>query len=214
MKFKTIFSFVMLLSATLLAEELEFRFADGLELYIYDSNVAPENNQILSNYHNTQYVIDGEGYIQLGSFGRVKIAGLTVDEATELLLEKFSPYGKNLNIIVIPMIRIVLRGEFNQSGMYRFSPTTSLWEVIEQAGGMSSSFAQENMYIIRQGDILYRDFQEALYVGTSLQEIGIQSGDEIIAPRINRISFNAVMRYVNFFASLILLYYALRDEER
>jgi protein involved in polysaccharide export with SLBB domain len=130
---------------------------------------------------------------------------------TNILKERFRAYGKDLTIIVTPMIRLVLKGEFGKSGMYRFSPNTSFWDVVAEAGGMSNSLAAENMYVMRRGEIIYANFIESLNSGTSLQELGLQSGDELIAPRINRISFNSIMRYVNFFASLILLYYALNE---
>ncbi len=212
---KLLFVLVILFQTTVLsADELKFRLADGLALFIFDNNSSPDGNRILSRFHNTEYIINGDGYILLGSLGKVKIVGLTVEQATEVLYEKFEKYGKNLTIIVEPMIRVILRGEFGQAGMYRFNPSSSIWDVIAKAGGMSSSFAMDNMYIIRRDDILYKNFKDALYVGTSLAEIGIESGDEIVAPRVNRISFNSVMRYVNFGASLILLYYAIGDESR
>ena len=202
-------------SVNLLAEE-EFKFnnADGLKLLIYDNNIEPSQNKLLSNFHDSEFIIDGDGYIQLGSFGKLYIAGKTVDQTTKLLEEKFRPYGKNLTIIVTPLIRLVMKGEFGKTGMYRFSPNTSFWDAVAEAGGMSNSLAAENMYLLRNGEVVYANFMEALYAGVSIRELGIQSGDELIAPRINRISFNSLMRYVNFFASLILLYYALTDKRR
>ena len=95
-----------------------------------------------------------------------------------------------------------------------FSPNTSFWDVVSEAGGMTNSLAAENMYVIRHGEIVYAEFWDSLYRGTSIRELGLESGDELIAPRINRISFQAIMRYVNFFASLILLYYAVNDNNR
>ena len=70
------------------------------------------------------------------------------------------------------------------------------------------------MYVMRHGEIIYAEFWDSLYSGTSIRELGLESGDEVIVPRVNRISLEAIMRYVNFFASLILLYYALNDNNR
>ncbi len=192
----------------------EFRFqkADGLKLLIYDDYMAPASNKILANFHDIEYVIDGDGFLQLGVFGEIYVEGLTVHEVTELIREKFRKYAKDLTIIVTPMIRLVLKGEFGKNGMYRFSPNTSFWDVVAEAGGMTNSLAAENMYIMRDGDIIYADFIKSLTTGASLNELGLKSGDELIAPRINRISFNAIMRYVNFFASIILLYYAISNK--
>ena len=195
-------------------EEFHFSYADGLKLLIYDNSIEPAQNKLLSNFHNTEFIIDGEGYIQLGSFGQVYLVGKSVSEATKYLEDKFKPYGKDLMLIVTPMIRLVMKGEFGNTGMYRFNPSISFWDAVSEAGGMSNSLAAENMYLFRNGEIIYADFMSALYSGVSLSELGIQSGDELIAPRISRVSFNSLMRYVNFFASLILLYFALTDKQR
>jgi protein involved in polysaccharide export with SLBB domain len=203
-----------LTSALFAQNDQEFRFqkADGLKLLIYDDYMEPASNKVLSNYHDIEYIIDGDGFLQLGVFGEILVEGLTVREVTELLREKFRKYAKDLTIIITPMIRLVLKGEFGQAGMYRFSPNTSFWDVVAEAGGMSNSLVAENMYIMREGDIVYADFIESLSTGVSLDELGLKSGDEIIAPRINRISFSAIMRYINFAVSIILLYYAVSDK--
>jgi len=214
--------YFLFISALILAASIAsraedtFRFsnADGLKILIYDNNIAPAQNKLLANFHDTEFIIDGEGYIQLGAFGKIYLAGKTLEKATNILEDKFRPYGKNLTLIVTPLIRVVMKGEFGKTGMYRFSPNTSLWDAIAEAGGMSNSLAAENMYLLRNGEIVYANFMDAIYEGVSIHELGIRSGDELIAPRINRVSFNSLMRYVNFFASLILLYYALTNKNR
>lgn len=195
-------------------EEFRFGNADGLRLLIYENDTALQGNRILANFHNVDFIVDGEGHIHVGSFGPIQVANLTVAEVKATLEQKFRTFGKDLIIIVVPLIRVVLRGEFGNAGMYRFSPNTSFWDVVAAGGGMSNSLAAENMYVMRKGEIIYADFWESLHSGISLRELGIQSGDEIIAPRINRVSFDAIMRYVNFFASLILLYYAINRQNR
>lgn len=193
------------------ADDFRFSKADGLKLLIYDNNVEPERNRLLNTFHNVDFIIDGDGEIQLGAFGKLRIAGLSVEKTTALIYEKLQPFGKEIKIVVLPQIRLVIRGEIGKPGMYRLSPNISFWDFLAQAGGMSTSFALENMYVVRNGEIIYAKFLDALYLGTSLSELGLQSGDELIAPRINRISFTAIMRYVNFFSSLFFLYYAVTN---
>ncbi|MDZ7369667.1 MAG: SLBB domain-containing protein [candidate division KSB1 bacterium] len=195
------------------AEEVPFVFkkADGFKLLIYDNNMEVERNRILSAFHNVDFVIDGEGNIQLGAFGKIKIEGLTVDKATKAVYEKLQPYGRDIMIVIIPTIRLIIRGEVGSPGMYRISPNTSFWDFLSQAGGVTNSFALENMYVIRNGEILYANFMDALYKGVSVQELGLESGDEIIAPRINRLSFYTIIRYANFISSMIILYITISN---
>jgi len=192
-------------------EDFKFKKADGLKILIYDNDMEPGSNRILSNFHDVEFVIDGEGYVQLGAFGRVYVADKSVDEVTKLFEEKFKTYGKKLTIMIAPLIRLVLKGEFGKPGMYRFAPQSSFWDVVAEAGGLSSNLAAENIYVMRRGEVIYADFWNSLYEGTSIRELGLESGDEIVVPRISRISFDAIARYVNFFASLVLLYYALNE---
>lgn len=193
-------------------EDFRFKKADGLKILIYDNEMEPNRNRILSNFHDVEFVIDGEGYVQLGSFGRVYVADMSLEEVTKLFEEKFKTYGKNLTIMINPLIRLILKGEFGKPGMYRFSPTTSFWDVVAEAGGLSSNLAAEDIYVVRNGEIIYADFWNSLYEGTSIRELRLVSGDEIVVPRVSRISFDAITRYVNFFASLVLLYYAFSDK--
>lgn len=192
-------------------EIYRFNFGDGFRIMIYEDDLNTPQNRFISNFHNKEYALDGEGYISLGPIGSVKIAGLTVEEATEKLAEKLQPYARNPHIIVIPLIRVTMIGEFGQAGMYRFNPAVSFWDVVSEAGGVGSSIRLEDIYILRGGQVIYKDFRNALYRGTSLREIGIKSGDEIVAPRVTRLSLYDVFRYVNFISTLLLLYYTVQE---
>jgi len=185
---------------------------DGLRLLIYDGKNFPQENNFLYNFHNVEYILDGEGYIRLGSLGVVRVGGLTVKQAGDAILAKLRPFAKEPRVVVIPLMRIVLRGEFRAQGMYRISPNSSFWDAVALGGGTSSYYQIEDMYIIRDGDLVFTNFIEAVTSGTSLAEMGIESGDEIVAPRVNRLNFNNMMTFVNFLSSLVLLYVTLSRE--
>ena len=194
--------------------EAEYRLnaGDAIRILIYDGSVVPENSRYIYQFHNQEYILDGYGEIRLSSLGTLKIASKSVEEIQKLLENKFRSYAQEPHVVVIPMIKIVLRGEFGMSGMYRFSLNTSFWDVVATAGGVSNAYSLTNMYLERDGEILYQDFLEAFYKANSLHEMGIQSGDEIIAPRLNRISLASIMRYFQFASSVILLYFALAND--
>ena len=191
-----------------------FNPGDGLRLMIYEDDLNTPQNRFISNFHDREYALDGEGYVRLGPIGEVKISGLTVEEATEKILQVLQPYARNPRILVFPLIRISIVGEFGESGMYRFDPSISLWDVVAEAGGVGSSIRMEDIYILRNGVIIYKNFRNAIYSGTSLREIGIQSGDEIVAPRVNRLSLYDVFRYVNFASTILLLYYTIQERTK
>ena len=190
-------------------EALRVTPGDAIHLYIYENLFPSEKGKFVSNYHDKEFVVDGLGQITLGPLGRVQIAGLKAEEIAQVLQEKFKPFAKDPFIIVVPLIRLELKGGFSQPGLYRFNPNISFWEVIKEVGGLHSLSSYEDMFILRNGQALYRGFGDAFYRGQSLYELGLQSGDEIVAPRVNRLSFDTIIRYIQFAMSLFTFYFVL-----
>ena len=182
---------------------------DAIHLYIYENLFPSEKSKFVGNYHDKEFVIDGLGQIGLGPLGRVQVAGLKVEEIAQVLQEKFKPFAKDPFIIVVPLIRLELKGGFTQPGLYRFNPNISFWEVMKEVGGLHSLSSFEDMFIQREGQPINRRFGEAFYRGQSLYELGLRSGDEIIAPRVNRLSFDTIIRYIQFAMSIFTFYFVL-----
>ncbi len=189
--------------------EVRVRPGDAIRLFVYEGLYVTEKGKFVSMFHDKEFILNGDGEIILGSLGRVPIAGLKAEEIAEVLQEKFKPFAKDCMIIVIPLVRVTLRGAFNARGMYRFDLDMSFWQMVKEAGGFSTLSSVDEIYIVRGKEILYRNFAEALYQGQSLYELGIQSGDEIVAPTINRLSFETIMRYTQFVMSIMIFYFSM-----
>jgi len=189
---------------------------DAIYLSVYDGAFAPVEGKFISIFHDKIFIINGFGKIDLFTLGEFTIAGLSTEEIRILLTEHLKPYAKEPMIIVRPLIRVTLRGEFGQPGMYRFGLDTSFWDMIQQAGGLVGGLdglsALEDMFIMRKEQIIYKDFVEAIHSGTSIYELGIESGDEVVVPRANRPTFRSMMRYFQFGMSLIILYLTLLNQ--
>ncbi len=192
-------------------EALRVTPGDAIHLYIYENLFPSDKAKFVGNYHDKEFVVDGLGQITLGPLGRVQIAGLKPEEVAQVLQEKFKPFAKEPLILVIPLIRIELKGGFSQPGLYRFNPNMSFWEMMKEVGGLHTLSSFEDMYIVRKGEPLYRGFGDAFYRGQSLYELGLQSGDEIVAPRVNRISFDTIIRYLQFGMSMLTFYLTLMN---
>lgn len=189
---------------------------DAIHLSIFEGGFAPNSDQFIFNFHNKIFIVNGFGEIDLYTLGKVKIADLTTSQIVTLLNEKLMPYAREPMIIVRPLVRVTMRGDFGQPGMYRFGLDTSLWDMVRQAGGLVGGLdglsALESMFIMRKDEIIYRDFVEAVHNGTSIFDLGIESGDEIIVPRANRPTFQSMIRYFQFGMSLIILYLTLLNK--
>jgi protein involved in polysaccharide export with SLBB domain len=219
---RTVSSYLVLLSISIISlgfaaqdqpsSEIRLCRGDAIRLFVYDGPLSVEKNRFLAQFHDQMFIIDGFGNISIFSLGELKIVGLTADKVADLLHEKFLPYATDEPVVVVkPLIRVNLRGEFIKVGMFRFDPSISFWEMVEQAGGFTGLAMLESVYILRKDDIIYRDFAEALHQGQSLAELGIESGDEIVAPRLHRLTFQSIIRYAAFGMSLVTFYFTLMN---
>jgi protein involved in polysaccharide export with SLBB domain len=191
--------------------EVRLKAGDAIRILVYDGVFPTDNNKFISNFHNAEFVVDGLGEIRLYSLGKIKVAGHTSDEISELIKEKLKPFTKEPMVITIPLIKVSLKGNFGRPGMYRFNLEESFWQVVDEAGGIGNLSSIEGMYIIRKDEILYQNFEDAFYNASSLYEMGIQSGDELVAPRINTISLYTIQRYFEFMMSIFIFYFTLQS---
>ena len=99
------------------------------------------------------YLIDVEGNIDFPVLGKVKLLGLTVEEAKQLFKKKFED-GNLLKdpVIIIRLInyRVTVEGAVNGPGVY---PVTgermSILEALAMAGGLNIKARRDNILIIR-----------------------------------------------------------------
>lgn len=160
---------------------------------------------------NDDYTINKDGTILMPLIGRLKVSGNTEETLIELLKQKYSPYYKEPFITVIPLIRVTLMGAFNKPGSYRIDPEESLWELINMGGGPRSDCDLNTLRIERGGEVVAKDLLNSFEQGYSLEEIGIRSGDQIIARVERQITVRGVLDYTRFGISLIMLYLQIKS---
>lgn len=99
------------------------------------------------------YLIDVEGNIDFPVLGKVKLIGLTVEEAKQLFKKKFEE-GNLLKdpVIIIRILnyRITIEGAVNSPGVYPVSgERISILEALSLAGGLSIKGKRENVLVVR-----------------------------------------------------------------
>lgn len=186
-----------------------FNPGDAVRITIWQLWSGGDKNNLLANF-NQDYPIDGDGYIWMPVIGKLKVTGLSTESLTEVLREKFNPYFKEPVIIVVPLIRVTMQGAFNKPGAYRIKPTSSLWELVELAGGPGEACDLNKMWVERGGKVVNKKLLASFEKGYSLEDIGIRSGDQIIAPTRTRGGLNRFLNYASFAMSTILLYLQIR----
>lgn len=194
------------------SKEDVFQIGDGVRIRIWQIWERGSSSRGSNIELSGDYSIDGRGYIDLPIIGKVKVTGLRPKQVAELLKSKYSAYLREPVIIVRPLIRVTMQGAFNRPGSYRIDPESSLWELVALAGGPNQTCDLKRMRVERGGKVVIKNLLKSFERGYSLRDIGIRSGDQILAPNRSRFTIRTLMGYLSFAMSAALLY--LRIVER
>ena len=184
-----------------------FQPGDAIRIQVWELYENQNNRFNLS----ADYSINPNGDIILPLVGEVRVKGLTVFELNQILEQKLRAYMKNPLVYVQPLIRVSLIGAFQKPGSYRVPPSSSLWEVIAIAGGPAGGANLKKLSVQRGGKIVITDILNSFEKGYSLEEIGVESGDQIVAPLRARWGVQTFLLFINVISSLALLYIRLRQ---
>lgn len=99
------------------------------------------------------YPIDLRGYVTLPRVGRVRAAGLTVEELQALLTQKFKEYLQepivNITIAEFRSQPVSILGAIAAPGVHQIRGSKTLFEVVSEAGGLTAD-AGNTITITRQ----------------------------------------------------------------
>ena len=180
-------------------------------------NIATPQNYIIGV--NDQLVIDvygvsditkrlsvtPEGDIRFPNLGPVKVAGLTIEEATVALkkaLTKIYPGISNGTVSVqvsvgkIRSIRVTLIGEINRPGNYDISSLSTLMNALYVSGGPNEIGSFRNIELVRNGkNISTFDLYDFLLKSDLSKNLLLQDGDVIrVNPYATRITVKGAVK--------------------
>lgn len=80
--------------------------------------------------------IDGNGFIVVPPLGRVRVLGLTLEEAAERIETQLSPYYKSITVTMelvrLSLVRVFVCGATDKAGVYRLRGGTTALEFLQQ----------------------------------------------------------------------------------
>ncbi|MDP5157141.1 MAG: polysaccharide biosynthesis/export family protein [Flaviramulus sp.] len=135
----------------------KLKVGDIITVYVSTLNpelTRPYNLVLLGGQGQmVDYIIDVEGNIDYPVLGKIKLMGLTVEEAKQLFKKKFEDGNLLKDPVVIIRImnyRITIDGAVNGPGVY---PVTgeriSIIEALGMAGGLNIKARRDNILIVR-----------------------------------------------------------------
>lgn len=125
----------------------------------FNLTVQTPINAALTNINTTtqptlqQYLVNNEGEIDFPVLGRLKVGGLTKNEAEKLIREKLQPYLKEAPIVTVRMAnyKISVLGEVARPGSFTVSnEKVNVLEALAMAGDMTVYGVRTNVKLIRE----------------------------------------------------------------
>ncbi len=133
------------------------------------------------------FVVDHEGKVQFPYAGVLKLAGLTEEQARDLLTNRLAVYINKPNVTLRVQAyrskRIYVDGEVKQPGLHAINdiPMT-LVEALNRAGGTLPTADQSRIEVERDG-LSYRiDLQRLMQKGVNLAAVLLRHGDVVRVP--------------------------------
>ncbi|WP_148415421.1 polysaccharide biosynthesis/export family protein [Noviherbaspirillum massiliense] len=128
------------------------------------------------------FVVDHNGMIQFPFAGSVKVAGLTEEEARNMLTSKISRYIRNPKVTVRVQAfrskRVYVDGEVKNPGLQALNDVPmTLVEALNRAGGVLPTGDQSRIVINRGGTNYEINLQELVQKGVNPNSIMLANGD-------------------------------------
>lgn len=100
-----------------------------------------------------QYLVDNDGIIDFPVLGKLRLGGLTKNQAEQLIVDKLKPYIKETPIVTVRMVnyKISVIGEVARPGTFTINnEKVNLLEALAMAGDMTVHGLRDNVKLIRE----------------------------------------------------------------
>jgi len=162
----------------------------GDELFITVNTSSDDPNSfsqatasVAGNVDLLSYIVDEDGYVNLPYIKRVKIAGLTINDATDSLESELSQflYLPSVSIRIINH-RFSVLGEVNAPGLYTFNQKSiNIYQAIATANDITVFGNRKNVLIVRQvGNVISKKYVNLLDEGIVTSDWYMIYPDDII----------------------------------
>lgn len=146
---------------------------DGIRLIVY--NITDEVSG--------DYFVQKDGNIQLPYIGLVYTKDLEFESIQKEIIAKYAAIYRNPEITVQPLYRIIVLGEVRTPGTYYVTGVEKFSDLLAKAGGETRDANLNKIYVIRGDQKIDINAKEILTKGQSLENIGLEPGDQIYVNR-------------------------------
>ena len=140
----------------------------------------------------------------------IPLTGVLRSEIQPLVKAEVLKYIKAHQVVVTPLIRVGILGEVVRPGYFGFASDLPLSDAIMGAGGPSPT-ANLARSVVNRGGKQYRSSEEtraAIAKGLTLDQFGLNAGDELVVGRRRELISPSVMAVVGILASVTTVFLA------
>jgi polysaccharide biosynthesis/export protein len=121
---------------------------DDANAFNQPSSIQAADPELLS------YIVDEEGYLKLPYVDRVRLEGLSINEATDVLETELSQYIYMPSVSIRFVVsRVSVLGEVNTPGIFVFNrKSINIFQALAYAGDITNYGNRKKVLIIRQED--------------------------------------------------------------
>ena len=191
-------------------ENTNLSFEPNINIATPQNYIIGVNDQLVIDVYGVsditkRLLVTPEGDIRFPNLGPVKVAGLTIEEATVALkkaLTKIYPGISNGKVSVqvsvgkIRSIRVTLIGEINRPGNYDISSLSTLMNALYVSGGPNDIGSFRNIELVRNGkNISTFDLYDFLLKSDLSKNLLLQDGDVIrVNPYSTRVTVKGAVK--------------------
>lgn len=154
-------------------------------------------------------MVGPDGYVQLPYAGMVKLAGLTIQEATALISEKLGEYIKIPSLSVMIKTygprKVYVMGEVVKPGIYELTiDSMNVYAAVSSANGVATHGRPKHIQVLRSiGDTMYYkevNIDAFIKKHDLSQNLALQDGDIVYVPASNKIDLKEdIMPYISIY---------------
>lgn len=147
--------------------------------------------------------------IDLPVIGAVQLVGVKREGVQAHLTTEIGKYIKNPSVRAQTLVRVAVLGEVTRAGYFALPADALLSDVINEAGGPTGEAEMKKIQLSRRGKVVQEGsrLRNAIAAGRTLDEMGMQAGDEIIIPR--RHDSERTVRIIGLIVAIPLTVFAL-----
>ncbi len=165
--------------------------------YILDFGDVLEIQLVGQKDSINEYAISRDGSINLSDIGKLTLAGLSLNDASNLIKAKVnSAYIGTEAYISLKNVRdinILIVGNAYNPGIYTLNGNSNMLHALSMAGGINDIGSYRNISLVRSGEVIDTlDIYDVLVYGKYNFSNGLRSGDSIVVnPRGKLVSFES-----------------------